>query len=88
MERSSVKTLPARATAAPRALLDEEKERHAVDEAGVEGGVRRKAKVAEGKSRRRTTAWARRRRCWEVDGGILSYLCVTCSEGVGGGACP
>lgn len=70
MERSTVNTLPARATAAPRALLDKEKERHAVDEVGVEEGIRRKAK-AEGKSRRRTAAWVRSRRCWGVDGGIL-----------------
>lgn len=79
MERSTVNTLPARATAAPRGIVAEEKERRVVEGAGVEEAVGRNAKVVVGKSRRRATARVRRRRGWGVDGGILS--CVLWREG-------
>lgn len=84
MERSTVTTLPARATAALRALVAEEKERRVVERTGVEGRGRRKAKVVVGKRRRRTTARVRGRREEEEvgeDGGILSCPVLLCGEG-------
>jgi len=74
--------LPARATAAPRGIVAEEKERRVVEGAGVEEAVGKNAKVVVGKSRRRATARVRRRRRgWGVDGGILSVCVVERGEG-------